>query len=244
MTKASCIAVLHAGCDEWVELRIAQVHRGSVASMVLHNLRTSYKREVASKRKRPFSALEDGPDSNDDPEQQDEPSMQLKPEEAVLDVDMKASDTKRNSHAGWGFVIVANRQVADILVEASLGNRLNCAPPTKSLLQVDRHKNAYLTYSDIKRNSRDIALAKVQLPACGFGVVEVLHRSSCAADEFERSRPDVSASASLRGKQHRSALLWETEVSEVCRSLLTIVQYTHPLCFARAPTSQVNQPSL
>ena len=154
------------GCDEWVELHIASVHGGSISSMVLHNLRTTYKRDVAAlrqNRKRPFSALESEPDNSEDPEQLVDPDLRLKPEDAVLCVDMSPSRTRANSHAGWGFVTVANRQVADLLVQASLKNTLNCAPPTKSLLKADTHRNAELTYSNIRRNPRDIELAKVCL---------------------------------------------------------------------------------
>jgi hypothetical protein len=178
--------------------------------MVLYNLRMVYKRE-ASSRKRPFSAFI----AEDDPEEQQDPQpLQLQPEAAVIDVDMSPSRTRKNSHAGWGFVTVANRRVADILVQASFKNSLNCAPPTKSLLRSDRHRNAVLTYSNIRRNPRDVPLAKVALPACGFGIVEVMRGSHASHEDAQDASEPAEASAA-RSKQHQYCVLWETKVTEV-----------------------------
>lgn len=179
--------------------------------MVLYNLRMVYTREATASSKRSFSAMED---QHQEPDQPDEASLQLKSEDAVLDVDMSTSRTRKNSHAGWGFVTVANRQVAELLVKASLNDSLNCAPPTRSLLKRERHKNVTVTFSNIRRNPRDIDLSKVPLPACGFGVVEVLHSS--AAGDSEEPRQDPAATSSARRKQHKFFVLWETAVTDVC----------------------------
>jgi hypothetical protein len=205
-----------------VELHIANVHNGSDPSMVLYNLRMAYKREVAASRKRPFSSLEDTP--NDDSDAADQSSAQqqlqlqtqhLSPEDAVLDVDMSAPRKQWSSHAGWGYVTVANRSVAELLMQASAKNALNCAPPTKSLLRREFHRNAVLSYGNIRNNPRDVAKAKVSLPASGFGVVEVMHSSGSLSNGADGDLQESAAELRERSKVHKYSVLWEASIDEV-----------------------------
>lgn len=185
-----------------MELHIANVHGGTAPSMVLYNLRNAYTREVRASRKRALAEMEGTENRNDHLEAPNK----LLPEDAVLDVDMSPSRKGRGHHATWGFVTVANRAVADLLMHASNSKNLNLAPPTKSLLRSERIRNAVLTYSNIRRNPRDVPMAKVMLPASNFGIVEVLN---------VEARQDPAAASSTQRKKHDYSVLWETAVDTV-----------------------------